>query len=1025
MIKVLKASAGSGKTYALAKEYIRLLLCSTEPSAYRHILAVTFTNKATDEMKRRILKELYILSTDPASSPYRKDFVPSLLADDAVLQKRAGEQLTAILHDYSAFSVSTIDKFFQQTLRAFSREIGQFASYQVDLDKPALIQESVDRVLDALTDDDSDLLIWLTEAVRSDLAREGKLRLEKKLASVAESLLSVDHEEALRRSPSASEIEWDKERLLETKKELEIIVGNYLDSVRTASSKIIDILKEKGIQLTDFSGGQKGFMMQIGRYPKLKPMDTVPVPTASFMSNSADPDKWFSKAKARMRDSLPASFEAMLEDFCSLFGERYRLWSTSRIILDQIYGLGVAKELRDAFTEIQKSKNVLSLDDSNTILRGIIDGTDAPFIYEKLGVRYEDFLLDEFQDTSTVQWDNFRPLLENSLSEGHDNLIVGDVKQSIYRWRGSDWDLLGSAVQSQLGVPSSDIVALENNYRTCRKIVKFNNAFFSYAASELDRLLGDDPKKAGSISEIYADVRQRSKFNSSAPGSVEVEFVDDQIKEILESIGEVTERGAGYGDITILVRNNDDGSAVAQALVDAGIPVISDDSLSVKSSVMVRRLVSQLSLSDESVSGEGRELVAGFLAKSLGLTVPESYHSLVDLSENLLRDLRKAYPETFRAEIPYIRSFMDYLQDWVSKGGNDLAAFLKDWELADPKIASPDVGSSVRVMTIHKSKGLEFKYVIIPFAEKVDLFKASSYWCKPEVDGTPLESVCDGVFNVRLSSSSDCSFFSEDYRRELKKQMIDNINVFYVAMTRPVYGLKIIAATPPKNKLDGDTNWKNMSQILFGFVKSMSSRFGEAFDFHGLERKAREEKPIPADFPSYPVNDRGRLRFSPEAYDYFWQDVTVGPHASARRRGLVLHKILSGVRIPSDLPRAVDMVVLSGELESSDRSATVDFLKAEIASVIDRGWFPEDGSGILNESAVYSTDGLVHRPDRVILHSDGSVDVIDYKFGSPKPSYHAQVRRYMDLFRSMGHENVRGYLWFIHEDAADEILEIR
>ena len=1022
MIKVLKASAGSGKTYALAKEYIRLLLGSTEPLAYRHILAVTFTNKATDEMKRRILKELYILSTDPASSPYRKDFVPSLLADNAALQKRAGEQLTAILHDYSAFSVSTIDKFFQQTLRAFSREIGQFASYQVDLDKASLIQESIDHVLDALTEDDSDLLIWLTEAVRSDLARGGKLRLEQKLASVAESLLSVDHDEALRRSPSASEIEWDKKRLLETKEKLEEIALAYLTSVRDAAVEILEVLDTAGVDPGDFN---RGFMKKLVPYAALKDSDDVPFLPDNFQSYSSDPDKWFSKAKARLKDSLPASFDAMLDSFCSLFDDRYRLWSTSRIILDQIYGLGIAKELRDAFTEIQKSKNVLSLDDSNTILRGIIDGTDAPFIYEKLGVRYEDFLLDEFQDTSTVQWDNFRPLLENSLSEGHDNLIVGDVKQSIYRWRGSDWDLLGSAVQSQLGVPSSDIVALENNYRTCRKIVKFNNAFFSYAASELDRLLGDNPKKAGSISGIYSDVRQRSKFNSSAPGSVEVNFVDDQIKEILASIGEVTERGAGYGDITILVRNNGDGSAVAQALVDAGIPVISDDSLSVKSSVMVRRLVSQLSLSDSSVSGEGKELVASFLAKSLGLTVPESYHSLVDLSENLLRDLRKAYPETFSAEIPYIRSFMDYLQDWVGKGGNDLAAFLKDWELADPKIASPDVGSSVRVMTIHKSKGLEFKYVIIPFAEKVDLFKPSSYWCRPEIDGTPLEAVCDGIFNVSLSSSSDRSLFSEDYRRELKKQMIDNINVFYVAMTRPIYGLKIIAATPPKNKLDGDTNWKNMSQILFGFVKSMSSRFGEAFDFHGLKRKSREERPIPADYPSYPVNDRGRLRFSPEAYDYFGPDGTVGPHASARRRGLVLHKILSGVRIPSDLPRAVDMVILSGELESSDRSATVDFLKAEIASVLDRGWFPEEGSGILNESAVYSTDGMVHRPDRVILHSDGSVDVIDYKFGSPKPSYHAQVRRYMDLFRSMGHENVRGYLWFIHEDAADEILEIR
>ncbi len=1010
MIKLLKASAGSGKTYALAKEYIRLLLLSKEPSAYRHILAVTFTNKATDEMKRRILKELYVLSTDPSSSPYYKDFVPELIADDAALQKRASEQLTSILHDYSAFSVSTIDKFFQQTLRAFSREIGQFASYQVDLDKPALLQESVDRILDALTEEDTLLLNWLTESVRSELAKGGKLKLEQNLLSVAESLLSVDHDEAQRRYPEASAASWDKTHLLETKKKLDAVIHSFAGSVRDAAKEVLDVLEANCVDPGDFS---RGFMKKIVPYAGLEDSDKVDCIQDSFRGNCSDPDKWFAKAKAALRDKLSGSLEAPLERFCALFDEPYRQYSTARIILEQIYGLGVAKELRDAFTEIQKSRNVLSLDDSNTILRGIIDGTDAPFIYEKTGIRYENFLLDEFQDTSTIQWDNFRPLLENSLAEGHDDLIVGDVKQSIYRWRGSDWDLLGSKVQEQLSIPPEEIVSLENNYRTCSEIVKFNNEFFSYAAGELG------------ISSIYSDVCQKAKFSCKEPGSVEVKFVDDQIKEILDSIEEAAGRGASYGDICILVRNNSDGSAVAQALVDAGIPVVSDDSLCVKSSVTVRRLVSQLSLSDQSIQGEDKELVAGYLARTLGLKAPENFHSLLDLSEDLLRSLRAVYPETFEAEIPYIRSFMDYLQDWVAKGGNDLAAFLKDWAVADPKIASPDIQSSVRVMTIHKSKGLEFNYVIIPFAEKVDLFKSSSYWCRPKIDGTPLYPDCEGIYNVNLSSSAEKTCFSEDYLREREKQTIDNINVFYVAMTRPVYGLKVIAAVPPKNKLDGDKDWKNMSQVLYGFVKSLHSHFGKPFDFHTLKRETKSEIQIKAEYPSFPVSERGRLRFSPEAYDYFGPDGTIGPHASARRRGLVLHKILSGVRVPSELPRAVDRVILSGELEASDRDGTIGFLRSEIESVGGRGWFPEDASRILNESAVFSTDGLVHRPDRVVLHPDGSVEVIDYKFGSQKASYLSQVRRYMDLFQSMGYSRVRGFLWFIREGEEDEILEIR
>ena len=1022
MIQILKASAGSGKTYNLAREYIRLLLVKQDPQAYRHILAVTFTNKATDEMKRRILKELHVLATTPEDSPYYKDFVPSLFPDADSLRKRASGQLGGILHDYSAFAVSTIDKFFQQTLRAFSREIGQFASYQVELDKASLVEESVDRILDGLTEADRGLLDWLTDNVKAGLEKGDRFNLEPPLKEMAVNLKSGDHEEAVRRFGIDEGKVYSKEHLAAVRKGCDALAKDYLSAVKTAADAVLDVFKREGI---DPAETNRGFMKQLYWYQELTPRDTVEPPTAAFMKNAPDSAKWFAKSKDKYRLQLEGSLEGPLEDFCNLFGDRYKEYRTALLIRSQVYGLGIAGELRKAFDEVQREKNVISIDDSNTILKDIIDGSDAPFVYEKLGVRFEDFLLDEFQDTSSVQWENFRPLLGNSEAGGFDNLVVGDVKQSIYRWRGSDWKLLDSGLQRDFGLPEDAARVLDDNYRTCHAIVDFNNRFFAYAAEQLDSLLGGED-----IRRIYADVKQHPRFRDPAPGSVDVQFCEDhdaELDAILGTIREVREAGARYGDIAILVRGNAEGSEIAARLVAEGIPVVSDDSLFVKSSVTVRRLVSQLSLVDSPGTPESAS-VAGFLAREMKISLPDHYHSLTELAESLLRGLRDAEPATFDAEIPYVQSFMDFLLDWTASRGNDLAAFLRDWDGADPKIASPDSGASVRVMTIHKSKGLEFPYVIFPFAEKVTLFKPSAYWCRPDVDGKPIADVADGVYHVELSGTSEDTLFAEDYRRERQMQMIDNINVFYVALTRPKYGLKIIAKSPTGKVLDAvrdgkEVEWKNLSQILYGFVKSLDYREGTLYDFASMERKAATAKPLAVGYPSFEAGERGRLKFSRDAADYFGPDGLVGPDASNRLRGLVMHDILASVSLPEDLPDAVDRAVASGELPRADREHTLSFLSAEIASVAARGWFSPDNR-VLNEEPILAADGTELRPDRVILRPDGSATVIDYKFGQPDKKYLDQVRTYMDLYRAMGHNPVTGTIWYVRENGEDEFVEI-
>lgn len=989
MLKILKASAGSGKTYSLAREYIRLLMMSDRPDAYRHVLAVTFTNKATDEMKRRILKELHQLARDPEHSPYCKDL--EALGPLSELRKKAQQQLSGILHDYSAFAVSTIDKFFQQTLRAFSREIGQFASYQVQLDREALVSESVDRVLDSLSEEgDRTLLNWLTGSVRESLEQRGRFSLEDSLREMAASLKDL---------PANQDIPRDS--LDSLRKTCKAVKKDFQLRVQNAAQTALQALRGAGVDPAD---SNRGFLKALYNYEDTS--RELIRPTDSFLTKSQDPDQWFAKSKAHLKDALHGSLDVPLQAFTELFtGQAFKAYNTAGIIMDQLYSLGVAAELRQAFVDIQKEKNLLSLDDSNTILRGIIDGTDAPFIYEKLGVRYDDFLLDEFQDTSVIQWENFDPLLKNSMAQNNDSLVVGDVKQSIYRWRGSDWKLLDSRLQKEF--PETEVDVLESNFRTCRAIVDFNNRFFAYASARLDEILGTDI-----IGPIYADVAQTARFRDPAEGSVEVVFADDQMEEILSTLSCIQDRGGEWADVAILVRGNAEGSAIAAELLRNNIPVVSDDSLFVKTSVTVRRLVSQLSLV-EAPPREDAPDVAGYLARSMQVQIPSGYHSLIDLAEALLRDIRRADPDRFEAEIPYIQSFMDYLQDWVSVSGNKLDGFLKAWEEAAPKIASPQRGNSVRVMTIHKSKGLEFPFVIVPFADKVTLFKGNPAWHAPVLEGSELEGKAEGVYRVRLDSGASDTFFEKYYREERVMQAVDNINVFYVALTRAKYGLKIIAGPLPKSFNQDDP--KNLSHLLYTFVGSTRFSTGDPYDFTALKREEDGTGTLEAGYASFPADSGNRLKFSPEAADYFGADGSVGLEASRRIRGTVLHGILSRVKVAQDVPEAVEAAVRSGELPADAREDTLSLLQERIESVSGRGWFAPDAR-ILSEAAVIGPDGREYRPDRVVVHPGGSVDVVDYKFGEKNPSYNRQVQRYMNLYRQMGYTKVNGYLWYLEDN---------
>lgn len=998
MIRVLRSSAGSGKTFNLAKTYIRLLLSSDDPFAYRHILAVTFTNKATAEMKNRILKELDILAREPQKSNYIEDFAKEFGGRKKV-QKKASESLKKILHDYAAFSVSTIDKFFQQALRAFARELGQFSTYQIELDRKSLLKESSERVLESIgsSDEAKGVRKWLKDALLDQIKQDKKLSIEDVLHKKAGRLKSEELREVLEQMGLTKEQVFSRE---------------YLESVRKSCSKII-----------------------------------------------SDYNKDASSCEQRV-------------------------YETAKLLYSQIYTLGLAVELERQFKALLEEKNVISLDESNLALRNIIAGSDAPFIYEKLGVRFQDFLLDEFQDTSTIQWENFRPLLEESEATGGSNLVVGDVKQSIYRWRGGDWHLLAGGVKSDFP-DADDSHPLKENWRSLRAIVEFNNAFFPFVARALDTQYGD----SHIIQDIYADVCQEVCTTDKAPGYVKCTFCEGkkasektnaQLEEILRSVRDAQDAGAAYGQIAVLVRKNDEGSKVASYLAANGIPVISDDSMMVKSSVTVRRLVSLL------YSVENKEnRVNHYLAESLGIDIPDHYDSLYGLAEELLRRLKASDEALFNSEVLYIQSFMDLLLSWYSSNGNSLSAFLEYWTEKNkddnkqiPMISSPEGVDAVRIMTIHKSKGLEFPYVIFPFAGKDSLFasKTTSKWCTPDVKGTALEGFAPGVFDVDMSSKTTETLFSGSFRKELLLQYIDNINTFYVALTRAEKVLHVIAPMPAatftgsavKKAAKGElpkNGFKTFAELLFWFTNGLHPDMGQMYDFAASKKEPADTSGnLPATFESWPI--RGRMRVGGDAAELFSRsegDVEL----PVRLKGIVMHKILADVSVARDLPAAVERAVAAGLVEASLAPDYLSKLRSAIDSVSNYHWFddpsvypesqkirvhglqgtqtghpapaPDTGvesqiigvhgsqplypmAGVLNETGIIDADGSLYRPDRVVISPEGDVTVIDYKFGADHPAYAAQVRRYCRLFRDMGYRSVSGYLWFV---SSSEVVPVQ
>ena len=1064
MLTVYRASAGAGKTHKLTGEYLTLLFSS--PGAFRRILAVTFTNKATDEMKSRIVDELYNLA-----SARKSDYVELLTSvyslTEEQVRKQAGKILIEILHDYSAFNISTIDRFFQQTMRAFTREIGLQGGYGIEMDQELVLTTAIDNLLSDLEKPESkDLLGWLLRFAEDKIENGGEWNLRRDIMSLSREVFKESYKAF---SEEVGKDIADKDALDAYKNDLYAIIRAVETNARELGARALAVLTKYALKTTDFKGGSRSPMTIFEKLAQ----GEMKEPTATFIGVADNLDACFTKTTpAGLRQIISCAFDDGLNEcikgVVSLFGN-LTAYNTAREIVRYYYTLGILTDISRQIAAYREEKNVMLIADTTDLLNKVIGGSDAPFIYEKTGTHVDHYMIDEFQDTSGMQWNNFRPLIEESLAHDRNNLIVGDVKQSIYRFRNSDWKLLDQQVQADF---TSDMVreeTLKDNWRSCRNIVVFNNALFTTVPGVLQSLY-NETLAASSLTEQQQEAyltKIMAAYNKSyqcvpepflkKSGHVKIEFLSgdddkDWKEESLERLPGVLEQlqdnGYALKDIAILVRTNQEGADVADTLLTYkeahpseryNYDIISDEALFVSGSTAVRFLVSvlqylknpddrtnrQIALYSYLVlTGKFGEDIHDFPSDIQTALQALSRQSLYEITEGLFRLFASDFPEN---EQVFVQAFLDMVSEYAQKESADLSRFLKWWDETGYRktIATPDAQNAIRILTVHKSKGLGFKVVILPFGDWEIDHKPSKpviLWCHPEEK--PFNRL--HLVPVRYGTGLGNTIFAEDYFRERLHAFIDNLNTLYVAFTRSKEELIVFSPRPKKLSETGDVEKiVTIADALWAGLRTFvaDTREGEkliplpdsfdktegVFELGSWWKPAvkKEENGVEeiamSRLSSISPDDRLQLRLHGKGF--FFDN-------EQRKHGALMHEVLSRIRTPKDIPSAVEAYRLSGVINKEEALSLTSRLEELLAVPEVAPWY--DGSArVLNEVDILFGKGLSRRPDRVMI-ADGRVVVVDYKFGEhPDKRYHSQVRNYLKLIREMGHEKVDGYLWYV------------
>ena len=1112
MLKVIRASAGSGKTYTLALEYISLLLGKKDDEGnlslyrgrkrdyHRHILAVTFTNKATAEMKQRIVKELAVLAgmRDNGESSYLKELCGRFNASEYDVRKASKQALTELLFDYSNFNVSTIDSFFQIVLRTFAAEVDIPYDYDVELDDNYVLQVGIHEFLSKISSDCklySQALSWLSRYVSTQL-REGDSWNPFKAANTGAKqagsnslfgLASVINKEIFRGVHGAMEKYFNDENGGNIDR-FQILVEDYVDR---SDSFLAEQIKS-ALTYIDGKENLKAYIKKTGCM-------------ASWLNgirDSADKNRRYDIAaeklkrlkgytdtdSSNLKKTLPANIASQAAEFngelAKMASEIYRaaVWKLLyKSIAKNVYQLGLLGYISQSVYNFRKENNMILLSDTNELLSDIINESDAPFIYERVGTKVNNYLIDEFQDTSAMQWQNIKPLLSHSLSCNHDNLIIGDEKQCIYRFRNSDPSLLRSEVQRNFRTETEG--GKSRNWRSAPVVIKFNNTLFTLLSAKTD------------LADVYSNVVQLTN-NKRQGGFVCINALKKDCEKgvherVLELIADMLHRGYRQSDIAILVDRNVEGAGIinyilSHSTVNSGLPklnVVSSDSLVLGNSPSVRLVVSHLrylavsmqlvGTDDEDKGkvsfGERLHRVLRTYESNInahadwlpGYALSKSFEqceadvakaddelqnflahctqssSLVSVVEQIIHKVLGK--EALSSENPFIQAFQDLVIDFSNRGCATIMSFVRWWDRVGCKlsITSPEGVDAINVMTIHKSKGLEFPCVIIPFATW-DIGKTeSTMWFKKE------EVVESGIFSDAntelippLMPISRFQMISETplakpYKSQLAESVTDNMNKTYVAFTRAIDELHIFTDEPTESNSDADDKVHRLGYYLNSFVtsdlqqiaKKINSKYesdvalsefyvsddNEGAIIYKFGNAGQNDRQLPPDdrvhadkMPDYRVDCR-------QLASYKLPDVYVGEQRSL---GIMYHNVLSRIHTYDDVERTLRYCAVRFIVEP----AKIGEVGAVIREILQQSeevcrWFAK-GNKVYNERTILIGEER-RRPDRVIVTPEGETIVIDYKFGEQhSDAYTAQVRRYMEYLEAAGMKNVSGRIWY-------------
>ncbi len=1070
---VYKSSAGSGKTYTIAKEYLKLAL--SDAFYFRYILAVTFTNKAADEMKDRVLTFLTDFANGK-SSPLMIELTEHLHCDQKAIQRKAEEVLRNILHDYSNFSITTIDTFFNQVIRTFTREIGLQGGFEIEMDLDDVLVEIIDKMLASLHEDE-ELKKWLVDFAMERLKEGKSYEFREEIKGLAKQLFQEQYK-ALESKLTGTEV--DRSSLKKLADLLNQKIKEFENSLTEIGEKGLSIIEANGLTIHDFANGKSGVANQFNKWK----IGDFSEPGKRVLDAMEDVGKWFSK-KSPLKDQIEALADQqllpLLQKGYAYFQAERKSFQTASEVNKYLYTFGLLNDLTTKIREYREEHEVILISDLPQFLRKIIDDSDTPYIYEKMGNRYHHILIDEFQDTSTFQWDNFKPLVNNSLASGNFNMIVGDVKQSIYRWRGGNSDLLLNQVSQDVGEGQIQEKFLSTNYRSHEQVINFNNGLFQvtplllrdFLAAEIGETADKSLESAMQrrlefVAQSYEGVAQDEPEHIKKEGFVQLSFTDKPkrgadhswddlaVQWAIKQVEILQQNGNQLKDIAILVRDSGQENKLVQAFgqykhAEEALPNCLYEVISAQAMYLTNASVVNFMIAVFKYLNNQKEQIA--LAEVVHEYQRNILQNKVDLNELFTKNLNEYLPDGFvkyvhvlgrfpiyelteilirlfelhqkEGELAYLQAFQDAILEYSKNEKGDLGSFLKWWDQKGKRrtVQFSENLDAIKILTIHKSKGLQYKHVLVPFCNwnmDHNAIFSNILWTK-SLSQKPYDLL--EAVPLRYSSALGISLFSEQFFDEKIKAHSDNLNLLYVAFTRAEQNLLIHAQAPSKSRKAGKIGL--ISDLIWDYSHTLPD-FDEETKVYEQGKLVENHQGTEDDkgldevyLQTYQSSKwRNKLMVKKQAGDYF--DFGETTKELKVNLGTLAHQILSEIKHKDELKACIDATYMRMQITSSDADKLMSKIQQLFENEVIESWYSGKYE-VRNEVVVLPKDGQIKRLDRVLLEGEKAI-IIDFKTGKPKNMDKNQVIGYAHLLEEMDYKEVSGYLVYLE---GPQILQVK